>query len=110
MNGVSKLIAITDGNRWFTAELPVQAEPPKPQTLPAVRPEEPRQVAPVDPIDEISTLLGRVIHIARGLSRDDARRAREIVYAASSALEASTFLNTEDQRRFEQGLRNGKTA
>jgi len=68
--------------------------------------EPPRQVIQMDPVDEVAGLLARVIHIAQTLNETDQRRVRDLTHAASSALSASTCLPRDDQRRFEQALRN----
>lgn len=58
-----------------------------------------------DPIEEIAALLAKLTRIVQTLDADDARRARELVSAASSLLAASTRLPDRDQRLFEQALR-----
>jgi hypothetical protein len=61
---------------------------------------------PMDEIDEITMLLARATKLAQGLSDDDRRRVRELFAASLSLLHATTRLETSDQRRFEQAMRN----
>ena len=56
-------------------------------------------------VDEIVGLLARVVKLAQTLNANDARRAREIMEAAKSAIYATTRLDRDDQQAFEMALR-----
>jgi hypothetical protein len=74
----------------------------------AVREPKPALVIAMDPVDEIAALLGRVINIAQQLDATDQRRVRDLSHATIAALNASTYLEESDQRRFEAAIRNTK--
>jgi hypothetical protein len=63
--------------------------------------------APVNGVDQIAGLLGRVVWLAQNLSPTDARRARDYMHAASAAMTASTYLSGPDQQVFERALSDG---
>lgn len=74
----------------------------------AVREPKPAHVIAMDPVDEIAALLGRVINIAQHLVAADQRILRDLSHATIAALNASTYLEETDQRRFEAAIRNTK--
>ncbi|UGA45661.1 hypothetical protein HU230_0006375 [Bradyrhizobium quebecense] len=55
-------------------------------------------------VEEIVSMLARIVKMAQGLSADDKRRVREFVEAARSTLFATTRLDATDQRVFEMAL------
>src|SRR6185312_7004439 len=99
MNGSpTRLIAIMNGSgQLFAIDAPARAEPepPKPpETLSAVQPEPVQQLPaikagvsktpafqPTNGLDEVSNILGRLVDVVRGLSHDEASRARSLIYA-----------------------------
>jgi hypothetical protein len=56
-------------------------------------------------VEKIAAHLSQIIRVAQGLSESDARRARDLLHAASGLLMATTYLPKEDQAQLEQALR-----
>jgi hypothetical protein len=80
-----------------------------PSRAPAiVEPEPPRAVRHLDPIDEFNAHLAQAIRVAQAMTEHDKRRASEFMEAARGMLTAVTRLKPDEQRRFEQALRNAK--
>ena len=57
-------------------------------------------------VEEIVAMLAQIVKLAQTLSANDQRRVREFVVAAQSTLNATTRMETGDQRVFEAALRN----
>ena len=107
----SRMIAIADPRgQWFAIEIPRDDPKPEPEPKPLPKPEAQQLavVEPTDPLQEVSRLAGRIVHLVRAMPHADAQRARSILYATASTLEATTYLDARDQKIFQQGLRDGK--
>ena len=66
----------------------------------------PRRVVAMDAIDEFNALLAAALKLARDMSESDKRRASNILEAARGVMTATTYLDSDEQRRFEAALRN----
>lgn len=58
-----------------------------------------------DAIDEIMALLAQTVKIAQTLSPANQRRARDLVHASISVLNATTVLPKDDQTKFQDALK-----
>jgi hypothetical protein len=73
--------------------------------------EPPRRIVaptPLDPVDEVAGLFGRIVNLAQQMNETDQRRVRDLSHAANAALSASTYLPKAEQARFNAAIRNSK--
>src|SRR5436190_1702103 len=78
------------------------APAPEPRAVVVQEPPTRRNVAPLDPLDEYRAHIAAALKLARDMSGDDKRAASNIMEAARGVLTATTYLDSNEQRRFEQ--------
>jgi hypothetical protein len=97
------LVAIVENGVWTTIEVGQPSPSQKNDRNVSVD-------TPISDIDQIAAHLGQAVRLAQNLSPTDARRARDLMHAASAMMSATTYLEKSDQKLFERSLRGGGDA
>ena len=98
-----EVAVIIDGKIYSPAG--EQISPPREPSRAVAAPAPPRNIAPLDPLDEFNAHLARAIRLAHAMSEEDKRRASEFMEAARGALTMVTRLKASENRKFEAAMR-----
>src|SRR6478736_3768539 len=86
------------------ARLTPEREPSR--AVAVVAPEPPRNIKPLDPLDEYNAHLAAAIRLAQDMSPEDQQRASEFMEACRATLTATTRLKSTELRKWQAALRN----
>jgi hypothetical protein len=92
------LVAIVENGVWKSID---DGQPSQPSP---VSQKNDTHVIDASDIDQIAAHLGQAVRLAQRLNPTDARRARDLMHAASGMLSATTYLPEPDQKLFERAL------
>ena len=99
------IATIIDGEIYSPAGVNINPERETRAVAAPVSRIEPRNIAPLDPLDEFNAHLAAAIRIAQSLSERDQQRASNFMEAARATLSACTRLESSEQRKWEAALR-----
>ena len=81
---------------------------PEPENRAVAVSEPPRNIKPLDPLDQYNEHLAAAIRLAQDMCPDDQRRASEFMEAARATLTATTRLKSTELRKWQAALRSTK--